>query len=65
MRKMQRRNDINMKKTTEKQTIKLLRYSAGILALVWMCVIFAFSAQNNEESSAVSESLSFRMVSST
>ncbi len=54
-----------MKKTTEKTTMKLLRCLAGILALVWMCVIFAFSAQTKEESSAVSESLSYRMVSST
>lgn len=54
-----------MKKTTEKTTMKLLRYLAGILALIWMCVIFAFSAQTKEESSAVSESLSYRMVSST
>lgn len=54
-----------MKKTTEKTTMKLLRYLAGILALIWMCVIFAFSAQTKEESSAVSESLSYRMVCST
>lgn len=54
-----------MKKTTEKTTMKLFRCLAGILALVWMCVIFAFSAQTKEESSAVSESLSYRMVSST
>lgn len=45
--------------------MKLFRCLAGILALVWMCVIFAFSAQTKEESSAVSESLSYRMVSST
>lgn len=54
-----------MKKATEKQTMKVLRYLAGILAVVWMCVIFAFSAQSKEESSVVSESLSYRMVSST
>lgn len=54
-----------MRKTTEKTTIRLWRYLAGILALVWMCIIFAFSAQTKEESSAVSESLSYRMVSST
>lgn len=54
-----------MKKTTEKRMMRLWRYSAGILALVWMCVIFSFSAQTKEESSAVSESLSYRMVSST
>ena len=38
---------------------------AGILALVWMCVIFAFSAQTKEESGAVSEGLSYRMVNTT
>lgn len=38
---------------------------AGILALVWMCVIFAFSAQTKEESSAVSEGFSYRIVNST
>lgn len=54
-----------MKRTTEKPTIKLLRYLAGVLALVWMCVMFAFSAQNAEESGAVSESFSYRMVTST
>lgn len=54
-----------MKMTAEKKMMKFWRYSAGILALVWMCVIFSFSAQTKEESSAVSESLSYRMVSST
>lgn len=38
---------------------------AGILAMIWMCVIFSFSAQTKEESSVVSEGLSYRMVSST
>ncbi|MDE7018178.1 MAG: VanZ family protein [Lachnospiraceae bacterium] len=41
------------------------RTVAGVLALVWMCVIFAFSAQEKEESSAVSEAFSYRMVNST
>lgn len=54
-----------MRKTTEKTMIRIGRNLAGILALVWMCVIFTFSAQTKEESSAVSESLSYRMVSST
>lgn len=40
------------------------RTVAGIAALIWMCVIFAFSAQKQEESSAVSEAFSYRMVSS-
>ena len=43
----------------------LLRNLAGVLAIVWMCVIFFFSGQSKEESSAVSESFSYRMVSST
>ena len=38
---------------------------AGILAIIWMCVIFSFSAQEKEESSVVSEGLSYRIVSST
>lgn len=38
---------------------------AGILALIWMCVIFAFSAQTKEESSVVSEGFSYRIVSTT
>lgn len=38
---------------------------AGILAVIWMAVIFAFSAQTKEESSAVSESFSDRLVSAT
>ena len=38
---------------------------AGILAIIWMCVIFFFSAQAKEESSVVSEGFSYRIVSST
>lgn len=38
---------------------------AGIIALAWMCVIFAFSAQTKEESSAVSEGFSYRVVNTT
>lgn len=41
-----------------------VRTAAGVLAVVWMCVIFAFSAQKQEESGAVSEAFSYRMVSS-
>lgn len=37
---------------------------AGILALIWMCVIFSFSAQVKEESSEVSVAFSYRVVSS-
>lgn len=56
---------IYMMKRVERENIRRLRNLAGILALVWMCVIFAFSAQTREESSVVSEGLSYRMVNST
>ena len=39
--------------------------AAGVLALIWMCVIFAFSAQTKEESGAVSEGFSYHMVNAT
>ena len=55
----------NMRKTEEKFGMVLLRNLAGALAIVWMCVIFAFSAQTKEESGAVSESFTYHMVSST
>lgn len=42
-----------------------LRNLAGIMAIVWMCIIFAFSAQTKEESGAVSETFTYHMVSST
>ncbi len=42
-----------------------IRTIAGILAVLWMCIIFAFSAQEEEESSEVSEAFSYRIVSST
>lgn len=54
-----------MRKTEEKFGMFLLRNMAGVLAIVWMCVIFAFSAQTKEESGAVSESFTYHMVSST
>lgn len=38
---------------------------AGILALVWMCIIFAFSAQGEEASGEVSEGVSYRIVNTT
>lgn len=56
---------IDMNHRTERQDIRKWRTLAGILALFWMCVIFAFSAQEKEESSEVSEAISYRMVSST
>ncbi len=54
-----------MRKTEEKFGMFLLRNLAGVLAIVWMCMIFAFSAQDKEESGAVSESFTYHMVSST
>lgn len=54
-----------MNKTEEKFRMVLLRNLAGVLAIVWMCIIFAFSAQTKEESGAVSESFTYHMVSST
>ena len=50
---------------TKKNTARMKSTIAGILALMWMCVIFAFSAQTKEESGAVSEGLSYRMINST
>lgn len=41
------------------------RHAAGILAIVWMCIIFSFSAQDKEESSEVSGGFSYQIVSST
>lgn len=55
----------DMRRAEEKFGMVLLRNLAGALAIVWMCVIFAFSAQTKEESGAVSESFTFHMVSST
>lgn len=37
---------------------------AGLLAIVWMCIIFVFSSQAADESSEVSVGFSYRMVSS-
>lgn len=56
-----------MGKKERQQNFKLvlLRNLAGVLAIIWMCVIFAFSAQTKEESGAVSESVTYHMVSST
>lgn len=56
-----------MGKKEKQQNFKLvlLRNLAGILAIVWMCIIFGFSAQTKEESGAVSESVTYHMVSST
>lgn len=56
-----------MGKKEKQQNFKLvlLRNLAGVLAIVWMCIIFGFSAQTKEESGAVSESVTYHMVSST
>lgn len=54
-----------MRKAEEKFGMVLFRNLAGVLAIVWMCIIFAFSAQPKEESGAVSASFTYHMVSST
>lgn len=50
---------------TKKSKARTRSTIAGILALVWMCVIFAFSAQTKEESSVVSQGFSYRIVNTT
>lgn len=54
-----------MDERMKKNTKRLQSNIAGILAVVWMCVIFAFSAQTQEESGAVSEGFSYRVVHTT
>lgn len=54
-----------MAEKRKKFRIILLRNLAGVLAIVWMCIIFAFSAQPKEESSEVSAGFTYQMVSST
>ena len=51
--------------STKKNRARTRSTIAGILALVWMCVIFAFSAQTKEESSVVSQGFSYRIVNTT
>lgn len=50
---------------SKKRIAQIKSNVAGILAVMWMTVIFAFSAQTKEESSAVSESFSDRLVNAT
>lgn len=50
---------------TEKNRMRRRSTTAGVLALVWMCVIFAFSAQTSEESGEVSTGFSYRIVNTT
>ena len=54
-----------MNMSFKKNTTRIRSTIAGILALAWMCVIFSFSAQTKEESSAVSEGFSYRLVNTT
>lgn len=49
----------------KKNAVRVRSTTAGVLALIWMCVIFAFSAQTKEESGAVSEGFSYHMVNAT
>lgn len=57
--------EVSMGERKRNFKIALLRNLAGVLAIVWMCVIFAFSAQEEEESGAVSETFTYHVVSST
>ena len=43
---------------------KYVRITAAILAICWMIVIFAFSAEEKEESGAASRGVSYRIVAS-
>ena len=54
-----------MEISAKKNKARTRSTTAGILALVWMCVIFAFSAQTKEESSVVSQGFSYRIVNTT
>ncbi|MCM1268797.1 MAG: VanZ family protein [Bacteroidales bacterium] len=54
-----------MAETKKKFKMILLRNLAGVLAIVWMCIIFAFSAQPKEESGEMSAGFTYQMVSST
>lgn len=47
------------------RSAQIRSHVAGILAVMWMTVIFTFSAQTREESSTVSESFSDRLVNAT
>lgn len=49
----------------KRMKMTFLRNLAGVLAIVWMCIIFAFSAQMKEESGEVSHSVTYQMVNST
>lgn len=49
----------------KRMKMTFLRNLAGVLAIVWMCIIFAFSAQTKEESGEVSHSVTYQMVNST
>lgn len=51
--------------STKKKRARVRSTIAGILAIIWMCVIFAFSAQTKEESSVVSQGFSYRIVNTT
>ncbi len=54
-----------MMENTRIRSVRIKSNIAAVLALVWMCVIFSFSAQTKEESGAVSQGLSYRMIDTT
>lgn len=49
----------------KKDIVRIRSNVAGILAVLWMTVIFIFSAQDKEESSAVSGGISDRIIHTT
>lgn len=49
----------------KKDIVRIRSNVAGILAILWMTVIFVFSAQDKEESSAVSGGISNRIMHTT
>lgn len=54
-----------MNESTKKKPNRTWSNIAGVLAVIWMCVIFSFSAQTQEESGAVSEGFSYRVINTT
>ena len=45
-----------------KENQQMKKFITGVLVIVWMAVIFAFSAQDATESSRTSQSVSYRIA---
>ena len=58
------KSNSNSSKNKDK-IIKIIRICATILTILWMLVIYMYSNQDSEESSATSMSVSYRVVSAT